>query len=131
MTLETTHKESFRPMWRLVGDTLGRDQIDTDLWVDKLFEDWDSETPTIIDDVRYPNEAQAILSRGGLVFSLERIGQGPRDEVPSEQELPADLITETIRFKGVYEGAQLLEHFIHEYHRQGRTHSIRSDRSYG
>lgn len=117
LDLEEKYKESFRPLWRLVGETLGRNQIDENLWVDRLFEDWDG-SPTIVDDVRYPNEAQAILSRGGLVFSLDRIGLGPRDEgEASELLLPPDLITETIRYKSVYEGVQLLEYFIHEYHR--------------
>lgn len=123
--METTYKESFRPLWRLVGENLGRNQIDDDLWVNKLFDDWDG-SPTIIDDVRYPNEAQAILSRGGLVFSLERIGQGPRDNDPSEQPLPADLITETIRYKDVYEGGQLLEFFIHEYNEKAHRNRTRA-----
>lgn len=123
--MEQKYKESFRPMWRLVGETLGRDQIDTDLWVNKLFDDWDG-SPTIIDDVRYPNEAQAILARGGLVFSLERIGQGSRDDALSEQPLPADLITDTVRYKDVYDGACLLEYFIHEYNRSPRNHEAES-----
>lgn len=115
-------------MWQLVGDTLGRQQIDEDLWVDKLFEDWDN-TPTIIDDVRYPNEAQAILTRGGLVFSLERIGHEVEGEHISDAPLPPELITETIRYKGVYEGAQLLEHFIHEYHHKPRPRQEPSRRA--
>lgn len=50
-------------------------EIDPDYWVRILMDELDAMPPhavPIITDVRYPNEVDAILLRGGLVFRLTR-----------------------------------------------------------
>ncbi|MER5632134.1 hypothetical protein [Streptomyces nitrosporeus] len=60
------------------GTEAGREVLGQDVWVDALFRDfrtWGRFRPTVITDVRFPNEAEAILSRGGLVVQIVRPGQ--------------------------------------------------------
>ncbi|WP_371671253.1 hypothetical protein OG985_28705 [Streptomyces sp. NBC_00289] len=55
-----------------LGTEGGRDNLGEDVWVDALFRDFESWGPTVITDVRFPNEADAIRARGGLVVAIER-----------------------------------------------------------
>ncbi|MFI2673874.1 hypothetical protein ACH5AU_30675 [Streptomyces albidoflavus] len=60
------------------GTEAGRQVLGEDVWVDALFQDLrtgDHLTPTVITDVRFPNEAEAVRSRGGLVVQIVRPGQ--------------------------------------------------------
>ncbi|MGW2863105.1 deoxynucleotide monophosphate kinase family protein [Streptomyces sp. NPDC001205] len=55
------------------GTEAGRHVLGPDVWVNALFQDeqdWDA--PVVITDVRFPNEAQAIKDRGGLVVEVRR-----------------------------------------------------------
>lgn len=53
------------------GTEVGR-CIHPDVWVVSLFSKWDSKNDYwILDDVRFPNEADAIRKRGGLLIRLE------------------------------------------------------------
>ncbi|TGD83283.1 hypothetical protein [Hymenobacter wooponensis] len=64
-----------------------------DIWVQAFFSQLPAEQFTIIPDVRFPNEADLIRSRGGLMFRVEgdplhQRGDGTRDdEHPSETAL--------------------------------------------
>ncbi|WP_329022577.1 MULTISPECIES: deoxynucleotide monophosphate kinase family protein [Streptomyces] len=60
-----------------LGTEGGREVLGQDVWVDALFRDLDTwrGRPTVVTDVRFPNEAEAIKSRGGLVVLLHRPGQ--------------------------------------------------------
>ncbi|MCC2278923.1 hypothetical protein LKL35_26355 [Streptomyces sp. ET3-23] len=56
-----------------LGTEAGRSVLGSDVWVNALFQDeadWDA--PVVITDVRFPNEAQAIKDRGGLVVHVRR-----------------------------------------------------------
>ncbi|NUV86621.1 hypothetical protein G6W61_10425 [Streptomyces sp. KAI-26] len=53
----------------------GRAVLGEDVWVDALFHDHGTWGPTVITDVRFPNEAEAIRARGGLVVAIQRPGQ--------------------------------------------------------
>ncbi|MGP3686216.1 hypothetical protein ACTVZO_16170 [Streptomyces sp. IBSNAI002] len=58
-----------------LGTEGGRAVLGENVWVDALLRDYESWGPTVITDVRFPNEADAIRSRGGLVLLVERAGQ--------------------------------------------------------
>ncbi|MEU5427641.1 hypothetical protein AB0H73_18855 [Streptomyces olivoreticuli] len=58
-----------------LGTEAGRGILGESVWVDALFDDADAWGPTIITDVRFPNEAEAIRERGGLVVEVVRPGQ--------------------------------------------------------
>lgn len=80
-----------RAMLQTVGTEWGRQTVHADLWVRSLF----ARLPHggIVSDVRFPNEAEAILSRGGVVIRLVRPGTGQGDAHASEKPLPAELVT--------------------------------------
>ncbi len=70
-----------RLMLQLLGTECGRQIIHPNIWVNALFADyevnkseWLSEINSkwIITDVRFPNEAQAIKDKGGIVIRVER-----------------------------------------------------------
>ncbi|MER7111233.1 deoxynucleotide monophosphate kinase family protein [Streptomyces sp. NPDC000229] len=66
-----------RGLLQRCGTEAGRTLLGEDVWVDALFRDFESWGPTVITDVRFPNEAEAIRARGGLVVLIERPGLVP------------------------------------------------------
>ena len=50
--------------------TKGR-EINPDAWVNSLFSAFDENSRWVIDDVRYPNEADRIRAKGGILIRLE------------------------------------------------------------
>jgi hypothetical protein len=80
-----------RTMMQTVGTEWGRQTVHPDIWLRSLF----ARIPpqgAIISDVRFPNEAEAILERGGIVFRVNRAGcEG--DGHASERPLPPELVT--------------------------------------
>lgn len=77
-------------------------------WIDNLLplKGWESTFGAadyaVVTDVRFPNEAKRILDLGGEVIEIDadiRIGKA-RDQHPSEQPLPQDLVTACIDNNG-------------------------------
>lgn len=68
----------------LVGEW-ARDHVGPDIWVNKAMRDADGYltggTRIVIDDVRRPNEAQAVLDRGGVLVKVTRNPEGVADDV--------------------------------------------------
>ena len=58
----------------LIGTTLGRNQIHQDIWVETVFNRYNSShnQNLVITDVRFPNEYNAIKKRGGILIRIER-----------------------------------------------------------
>jgi hypothetical protein len=63
-----------RKILQLLGTEAGREIIHPNIWVNSLFADYTTDSNWIITDVRFPNEAQAIKDRGGIVIRVERPG---------------------------------------------------------
>lgn len=71
-----------RQFMQMLGTEFGRDMIGTDLWL----RSWRRSVEAVIaseghnlivaDDVRFPQEADAIRSMGGIVVRIERMGAG-------------------------------------------------------
>ncbi|MCJ0870287.1 hypothetical protein [Streptomyces sp. AP-93] len=57
------------------GTEAGRNVLGANVWVDALFGDAATWGPTVITDVRFPNEAAEIVRRGGFVINIVRPGQ--------------------------------------------------------
>jgi len=82
--LQRVGTECFREMWE-------------DVWVFHLMEQIESTTGLcVVDDVRFPNEAEYIRSRGGVIWRLHREGIEPTGEHSSEKPLPDDLVNREI-----------------------------------
>lgn len=81
-----------RQMMQTVGTEWGRRMVHGDLWLRSLFQRIPPEGAVIF-DCRFPNEAEAILDRGGLVIQLTRPGTGEGDGHASELPLPPELVS--------------------------------------
>lgn len=93
-----------RDLLQKLGTDAMREGLHQNVWVNALMSDY---TPTqvqwsdgpvggyedgpmpnwIITDTRFPNEAQAIKDRGGIVIKVQRPGVGPVNNHPSETAL--------------------------------------------
>lgn len=74
-----------------------REALGPDVWINRAMSDWvyRGRPDTVISDVRYPNEAEAIKKLGGTVIRITRPGAGLTGEVgqhESEVPLPEYLI---------------------------------------
>ncbi|NWF28222.1 hypothetical protein HW130_18440 [Streptomyces sp. PKU-EA00015] len=100
-----TVKELFpvvRTYLQRLGTEGGRGVLGKDVWVNALLGDFETWGPTVITDVRFPNEADAIRARGGLVVAIERPGLEPIREAGhvSENALAGYLFDDVIRNDG-------------------------------
>lgn len=79
----------FREIIQRVGTEAGRKIIDYDLWVNLTMEVIRAHpnVPYVVTDVRFPNEADAIRSEGGVILRISRPGRGPVNGHASETAL--------------------------------------------
>lgn len=84
-----------------LGTEWGRDLITQDLWIrawQKAVDELSPGTPVVVDDCRFPNEAEAVRAAGGVIVRIERPGAGTASVHASEQQ-QID-VTMTIRNAG-------------------------------
>jgi len=84
-----------RHMMQTVGTEWGRSMIHGELWVRSLLQRMAGGG--VISDVRFANEAEEILKRGGVVIQVDRPGAGHADEHVSETPLPDELVSFRVR----------------------------------
>lgn len=75
-----------RRLLQRFGTEAGRDIHGPDVWVNALFRE-PLAAKTVITDVRFLNEAQAIARRGGMVVRVYRPGYAALNQHASENEL--------------------------------------------
>ena len=97
--------KSPREMLQLLGTEFGRELIADDVWVRALEHRIKDADRVVIDDVRFPNEAEMIRKLGGVVVRVVRAGQelGLVDKHVSEQGLSGDLIDKELKNISCYE----------------------------
>jgi len=83
----TQWAENVRDLLQRLGTECGRELISQNVWVDATFNRMDSAFNYVITDVRFPNEASAILARGGSLLRIVRPGVGPANGHKSETAL--------------------------------------------
>ncbi len=76
-----------REILQKLGTDFGRDMIGQNIWVATLLSQYDDTKKWIISDVRFPNEADAIKARGGIVLRIERPSIISNDQHESETAL--------------------------------------------
>lgn len=75
-----------RKILQYLGTEVGRN-LHPDIWVNSLLKSYNPERDIwIIPDVRFPNEANAIKERGGILIRIDQPGL-PEDNHPSETAL--------------------------------------------
>jgi len=78
------------PVVRITLDRIGiglRTVLGESIWVDAVFNAINPGRPTVISDVRLPNEANRIFADGGVVFRIDRPGIVPANNLTSETAL--------------------------------------------
>jgi hypothetical protein len=75
-----------RGLLQRFGTEVGREMFGTDFWVNYLLDGLE-HSKVVITDVRYLNEASAIVRRGGQMLRVERPGVRPANAHPSENSL--------------------------------------------
>jgi hypothetical protein len=93
------HSISGRRFLQCFGTEAHRELFGETFWIDQMDLDADGYELLVIDDVRFEDEAQAILDRGGEIWRVVRHGRAKGDH-RSEQPLPEELITHTIANTG-------------------------------
>jgi hypothetical protein len=76
-----------REFLQKLGTDALRDGLHSNVWVNALMADYDSESNWIITDVRFPNEAKAIKDKGGIIIRIDRPGISAINDHPSETAL--------------------------------------------
>jgi hypothetical protein len=85
--LHPEHGDEFRGTLIRMGTEMGRNVFGENFWVDLLMASLDPAQHYVIPDTRFPNEAQAIKSAGGVVIRIERPGVNAVVDHPSETAL--------------------------------------------
>lgn len=99
---EVVHEITGRRFLQCFGTEAHRDVFGHGFWVDQIDFDPKGVDLLIFDDVRFPDEAEAILNRDGIVWRILR-DEVAADSHRSEQPLPDDLVTGTILNNGTIE----------------------------
>ena len=61
-----------------------RNQIGENVWVDAAFQGYDPDVPTVVTDVRFPNEIAHIKKLGGIIVRIDRVGHEAANSHVSE-----------------------------------------------
>lgn len=93
---------TYRQILQLFGTEACRNVFGGDVWERVLWRRYAGRGNIVIDDVRFPNEAEAIITRGGIVIEILRDG-GITDSHTSENGLPKELIWASIENNGTKE----------------------------
>jgi len=109
-----------RRLQQVVGTEVGRDLIGDNIWIDILEKEinrWGNlASGFAISDVRFPNEAEWIRSKGGIVVKLYRNGIDMNDSHRSETEVDKVKADFHIQNNGdVKEFYESIENTIGEY----------------
>lgn len=91
--VQFSHMMSVRELLQKLGTEAMRNGLHTNVWVNALFADYkpiklSQYDPSywLVTDTRFPNEADAITERGGILLRIERPGTSTGDH-PSETAL--------------------------------------------
>jgi hypothetical protein len=98
--------KSSRELMQSLGTEWGRDLINRNIWVFAMQKQIErtKEEIIIIDDLRFENEANWVLTRGGKIIKLQRDGIDYNDQHSSEQPLLSNFITTTINATNLEDG---------------------------
>jgi hypothetical protein len=99
----TMYGEEIRELLQRLGTEAGRQTLWDTIWIDAAFAPYHEDDNIVVTDCRFPNEAQAIRSRGGYIWRIERYGVGPANAHESETSLDDYEFDLTIKNDGTLE----------------------------
>lgn len=83
-----------------LGTEWGRNTINSDLWILRAQKEMEQHENIVISDCRFDNEAEAVISQGGIVIEVSRDGIDSVAEHSSESGISAKLINYRIDNNG-------------------------------
>jgi hypothetical protein len=107
-----------RRLLQRIGTEVGRTLFGENAWIDVLDRKLDAEAPelAVVTDIRFPNEVEWVLSRGGTYVRIERPGVGPANGHASEQTLEEFIPHYTVDNVGdlndLYESAKVVHEAV-------------------
>lgn len=81
---ETEFGNSIRALLQRLGTEAGRNTLWDSIWVDAALKDYKPGDRLVVPDTRFLNECDAIKSRGGKLWRVNRKGIGPANNHVSE-----------------------------------------------
>lgn len=84
---ETEYGTEIRRLLQRLGTEAGRQTLWDSIWIDAALTGHPDDARLVITDTRFPNEAEAIIERGGSIWRIRRSGVGPANAHPSETSL--------------------------------------------
>jgi hypothetical protein len=84
---ETDFGPEIRRLLQRLGTEAGRQTLWDSIWVDAALTRHDEDAKLVVTDCRFPNEAEAVTSRGGVMWRIMRQGVGPANTHASETSL--------------------------------------------
>lgn len=100
------HVPEVRGLLQRLGTSVGREYLGENFWVDLAFKDLKFSESYVFTDVRFPNEAEAIRARGGVVWQIKRPGVGAANGHVSESALDGFVPDLTIHNDGSLDDLQ-------------------------
>lgn len=80
-----------RDAMQTLGTEWGRDMIGQNLWINAWQRLASHYNFVVVDDVRFPNEAQRVIELGGRLIKIERPGHEPADRDHASERYVDDL----------------------------------------
>jgi hypothetical protein len=121
-----TRSYEIRELLQRLGTEVGRDILGQNIWVNATFAKMQPRHKYVITDVRFPNEANAILAAGGLLYKIERPGIKSPNNHPSETAL-ADFKTWSHVLVNNYHSAEAFKAAVVHFFRAGVDPTLGSE----
>ena len=106
-----------RDFLQKLGTDAVRNGLHTNAWVNALIADYTNESKWVITDTRFPNEAEAIRKKDGILIRVERPGVKPINNHPSETGLDDYTFDHVIKNNGSIEDLLLKVKSILQFHK--------------
>ena len=110
--------KSPRQLAQTLGTEWGRQTVHQQIWVNRMLRSWDEVRlrgcpRMVVTDVRFDNEATAIINAGGTVWRVEREGVAPVAEHVSESGVSPALIKGVVKNSSDLDGLDVVvSHWI-------------------
>lgn len=108
---DTPYVTEIRPLLQRLGTEAGRTVLWDSIWIDAAFAGLDNDGKYVIADARFPNEAEAVVARGGRVIRIERKGNGPAT-LPDGSVHSSETSLDDWEFDAVLENNGTLDEFL-------------------
>lgn len=105
-----------RELLQRFGTEVGRDMFGQDFWIKQLFYEigYENHFNVVITDVRFDNEAKAILDNGGIVINIVAKNSDDEDTHISEKGVSDYLFNDTIHNDGTLDDLEIQVNYIME-----------------